>query len=45
MRAEARFKNLSHAEKARYIEARESYQEGPFAPGLLDAVNADISGS
>ena len=41
MRAEARFKKLSHSEKARRIQTSEAYEEGPFAPDILDAVKSE----
>lgn len=42
MRAEARFKTLSHSEKACRIRSRDEYREGPFASEILDAAKSTV---
>ena len=45
MRAEARFKTLTHAEEAQQIQSQGDYQDGAFAACIVDAINAERSES
>ncbi len=40
MRAEAKFKTLTHADKAHRVQTREAYADGAFVREIVDAVES-----